>query len=203
MSSKRAPHRKWIRDMNREFAYVVIGGRPKIAWFENKAFKEFLSHEAFKHLIANRRPHGAKLEAVQLWLNDQERRTYHGVTFAPGRSLYANLLNLWKGFGVKPKAGNVKPFLEFLLKVICDNKKNLCDWLLAWLAHLAQNPASKPGTALVLIGEQGTGKSTLVYFLKRLMGEHAIVIPSPELLTRNFNSHVATRVLVAIEETPV
>ena len=204
MSKKRVTP-SWVAKLNKEFAFVLVGGHQKIAWFQGGAFKHLIAVDAFKTLVGNLRVKGVAQDGGvgTAWLQHPHRRTYKGITFASASDAPAGYLNTWQGFAVPAKPGDVSPFLEYLRDVICDGDEGLYRWLLAWLAHLVQRPFKKPGTALVLIGEQGTGKSKLGGLLKHLFGNHGIGLSSAEGLTRNFNSHLMSRALVAMEETPI
>jgi hypothetical protein len=203
--SKKKVTPSWVAKLNKEFAFVLVGGHQKIARFEGGKFKELMTVDAFKTLVGNLRVKGAAQDkgVGTAWLQHPHRRTYKGITFAPASDAPDGYLNTWQGFAVAAKPGDASPFLEYLRDVTCDGDEKAFRWLLAWLADLVQKPFNKPGTAVVLTGAQGIGKSTLVGMLKHLFGNHAIVLPSAELLTRNFNSHLMSRALVAIEETPI
>lgn len=79
---------------------------------------------------------------------------------ANGRTFF----NTWNGFETKPYTSpvtdnDVEPFLYYVRSVVaCDNQEH-SQWVLAWLADLVQRPEKKPGTALVLVGIEGTGKT--------------------------------------------
>jgi hypothetical protein len=131
------------------------------------------------------------------------RRTHEGVTFEPGQQDCSPALNLWSGFAHNPKEGSVEPFLLFLREVICDRDEERYAYLVAWLAQLVQQPGKKPGTALVLRGSQGTGKTTFANMVRRLFGDHAIVLASTSMLVRNFNSHLFAKSLLILEEAAI
>src|SRR4051812_32509030 len=106
--------------------------------------------------------------------------------FVPSGPVSDDVVNLWSGFAVEPAQGDVAPFLEFVRDAICAGSADLFDFALAWLTHLVQRPSEKPGTALVLRGAQGTGKSTFADMIAGLFGSHAHNLPSVTSLTRNF-----------------
>ena len=80
-------------------------------------------------------------------------------------------LNLWRGFAIKPKAGDWGLYREHIRAVICGGNDAEFAWLLDWLAHRVQYPHKKPGSALVLRSEEkGTGKSSLKRCMSKIFG---------------------------------
>jgi uncharacterized protein DUF5906 len=136
-----------------------------------------------------------------MWLADPERREYlNGITFEPTDRADGTKLNLWRGFAVSPTWEDTRPMLEFIFYVICAGDLAAYGYVLAWLAQLVQEPHIKPGTALVLIGEHGTGNSTFAEVVRKLFGRHALSVNSASFVTRNFNKHLMDKCVVVIEE---
>jgi hypothetical protein len=92
-------------------------------------------------------------------------------------------------------------FEDFLKKIICANNLPLFDYLWCWIAHLIQKPNELPGVALVLQDNQDIKASLLTDTLAHLVGidryEH---VHSPEQLQARFNSHLANKSLIIIEQ---
>lgn len=74
------------------------------------------------------------------------------------------------------------------------------DQLLDYLAHRVQKPGEKPRFAILMAGEQGTGKDTCIEFVKPAIGYHNIEDIEPAQLETNFNEYEAAT-LVRISET--
>src|SRR4029079_18950462 len=72
------------------------------------------------------------------------------------------------------------------------------DYTIAWLADAVQNPRNKPGVALVLIGEEGTGKSLPCDEFGQLFGSHFVTLERG--LFNNFNAHLKEALVVLGEE---
>ena len=100
---------------------------------------------------------------------------FSGMTTLPDEN-QNNYFSMWAGFkyeGLKnDEAVNeqvVKPFLDFMKHVICNNSVKKYDYFMDWLANIFQNPGQKQ-TCMILQGREGTGKGTLNTILKHLIG---------------------------------
>jgi hypothetical protein len=194
---------KMINKLNREFA-LVTGSSARIIRFEPDGSITPMSLEAFKILMANRQMGDLKGEAlVDAWLSDPDRREYRGFTCRPGGNDDDGLLNLWRGLAIKPERGDPRPILDFIHQVICNKDDQLFKWVISWIAQAVQRPHEKPGTAIILVGPQGTGKSTFGKLLTDIFGPHAMSVHSAERLTRLFNFHLKDKCIVVLEEAPL
>ena len=99
---------------------------------------------------------------ANIWLQSPYRRSYDRIVFDPKiKGHYGKNYNIWKGFAVKPKAGDCSLFWEHVKNIICNSVEVHYGYIRKWLAHLIQFPWII-GTALVLRGKQGTGKGTFI-----------------------------------------
>jgi len=111
--------------------------------------------------------HGKIISLAKAWLESDLWRTYYGITFQPGvpRSQCAvgdsdgPYFNHWQGFAVEPHEGDRSIFLDHIRTNVCHDDPYRLDWVIGWLANIVQRPREKPGTALVLRGMQGVGKT--------------------------------------------
>ncbi len=140
--------------------------------------------------------------AANVWLGNAKRRQYvGGVTFDPsGRDTGQNVLNLWQGFAVKPRAGSWARLKDHIFKVICAGNKEDFDWVIGWLARMVQKPAERAEVAIVMKGIEGCGKGTLANALIRILGQHALAISNAKHLTGNFNAHLRDCVFLFCDE---
>lgn len=53
-----------------------------------------------------------------------------------------------------------------LVKAACDDKEDLVEYLLNYFAHMLQKPLEQPGVAIILTGQKGVGKDTLLDFFR-------------------------------------
>lgn len=133
------------------------------------------------------------------WLEHESRRQYGTVVFAPGKDV-PGAFNLWKGFGVMPKAGDCSLFLEHIHDVLCSGEQALTDYLIGWLANTVQNPDEPGHAAVVLHGGQGTGKSFFAKAFGRLFDRHFLQVSNPKYLVGSFNAHLRDCVVLFGDE---
>jgi hypothetical protein len=139
---------------------------------------------------------------AQVWLRHRRRRQYiGGVRFDPsGATPEPDVLNLWKGFTVSPKAGDWALMRSHVFSIICDSDPVRFDYLMGWMARLVQRPAEQGEVAVVMKGGEGTGKGTLAKALLKIVGQHGLAISNAKHLVGNFNGHLRDAILLFADE---
>lgn len=153
------------------------------------------------------------VKIVNIMYNSNIVQRVFGMTFDPTEdeiiinTVEGPKVNQWRGFEVKPNPQTVlkeqvKPFLDYLHDIVCNGDKVAFEWVQAWIADLFQYPGNKPGTAVVLLGVQGAGKSFLG---ERIIGpiigpHHYSQINSVTKLTDKFNANVDNKVFIQCDE---
>jgi hypothetical protein len=204
--------RQEIAKLNERHAVVMLGGRCLIInEFNDPTFNRpaisFSNPDNFKNYYSNQRyylPSGdGKIKAVplgKLWFESPDRRQYEGIVFEPAKEV-PGYYNLYKGFAEEPKAGNWSLFYNHLKTVIANNNPEVFRYLLAWAAHLFQQPGGqRPGVSIVLRGEQGTGKGCFASQIGKICGSHFLHITKSQQLTGKFNSHLKDALFVFCDE---
>ena len=196
-----------IEQLNEEFAVALAGGKAVIIREDPGAEPghkvEFMSRDSFLLWTQNRQVYydGKQVPIGQIWLKSALRRTYRGVVFDPGGKGRDGHYNLWRGWSVEPSPdGDASPFFELIHDVICGGDGELSAWVTGWFAQIVQHPAKKPGTALVLRGGQGAGKTMVGEIFGWLMPDHYILVDDPRYLVHNFNAHMASCLLLQADE---
>jgi len=138
---------------------------------------------------------------ASFWMESDLKRSYEGIIFKPNYD-DGRFYNLWSGFYIKDNANGDFPCIEHHLKnVWCDGDDEYYEYILKWFAHIIQYPDEKPGIALAIKGEKGTGKSTFLEILaKSILGHMYIHVASAHHLTGNFNGHLFSKLLIAADE---
>lgn len=154
-----------------------------------------------------------KVPVVELLFKTGIIDRVRGLTFDPStdelivKRADGMYVNQWRGFALKPceqrvSDEEVAPFLGYVKDVVCAGDDKASEWVLAWLADILQQPASKPGTSLVLVGVQGAGKSFLgEQVMGPIIGEsHYAMIDSIGRLTNNFNTILDNKLFIQCDE---
>lgn len=207
-----------VESLNREFALVLMASKA-VVFFEQPAApienrKRVLSLDAFRAWFANRftqrRKADGEIETVswaKAWLTSRDRRSYRGIEFFPDPNSAPGLdgyLNLWSGFDYKPAQKpdplRFKTYRDHLFNNVCGGDDGLFLWVFGFLAHIVQRPRERVGTALVLRGPWGAGKTKVGEVVGRLFPEHWYLVDDPRYVTGNFNVHMATCLLLQADE---
>jgi hypothetical protein len=144
-----------------------------------------------------------KRDAATVWLESRARREVYGVQYCPNNiALRHRHLNLWLGWGLAPAKGDCSIILDHIEQVIAGGDNRKAEFVLNWCADIVQSPTRKPGVAIVLRGNEGTGKSVLGAVLRRLLGSRNVLVNADkDRLLGRFNSALAGKILIQAEET--
>lgn len=204
-----------VREINSEYALAIWGGKAVVineraegplndrmrvltldamgAWFGNK-FTE----------IAGADGKIKRVSWARAWYAHPGRRQYPGVEFfpnpdgAPGTPGY---LNFWRGFDVAPQpTGSYTVFRDHLLNNVCAGDDFLFRYVFGWIAHIVQKPRQRLGTAIVLRGKRGTGKSKIGEVIGSLFSSHYFQVDEARYITGQFNAHMASCLLLQADE---
>jgi hypothetical protein len=155
---------------------------------------------------------GAKLERKALadrWMEWEHRFEMQKITYAPGepqltcdatrcetrlspecaRAKHASAWNIWRGWGIEPKRGDVAPWKWLLDFLFQHEDANVRKWFERWCAFPLQHPGIKMFSSAVLWGVvQGTGKTLVGHTLMRIYGKENSVEIGDEDLEGNWNT---------------
>ena len=101
------------------------------------------------------------------------------------------VFNLYRAPSLKPKAGDVAPWLNLVRNVF----PNEADHIIIWLAHRLQRPHEKVNHALVLGGKPGIGKDTILEPIKQAIGPWNFADVSPKQVLGRFNGFLKSVIL--------
>lgn len=199
-----------IIGMNKRYAY--ISGEDAVWDMEDKALVQkggFLNgglSSTIKHIQQGKQ--GDKvIKVAERWLNDSHAQRYSEILFRPseGRIVegkHAPALNIWDGWPDYSE-GDVGPFLRLNEFLFSKTEKSIRDLPLKIMAYKAQNPAEKIPLGIVLIGQQGTGKTMWCDALMKAFYPY-IATPNPKSLTGDFEGWLEkTLVAFTHEMTPL
>jgi hypothetical protein len=190
-----------VARLNKKHALVIVGDKTAILKESSDGEIKLLTHSAFDNWFRNQHVRrGSKtIPVAKHWLSHPQRRQYEGLVFAPGRDV-PRCYNLWRGFAVKPRPGDCSKFLTHTRENVCRGDPVLYDFVIGWFAHIVQHPGEKTGTALVLRGKQGVGKTKVGEVIGALLGDHYVSVADPRFITGRFNSHLTSCLLLHADE---
>ena len=145
---------------------------------------------------------GRLISAGKTWRGSSGRREYEQIGYWPDdHDRPVKSYNLWQGWGVEPRQGDWSTIRDHLLNVIADGDMDKANYILDWSAHMVQRPWEKPGVALVLKGQKGTGKTLLTIILASVIGrQNTLITANGKKLFAQFNWHLADKMLIGAEE---
>ncbi|MEM9469369.1 MAG: DUF5906 domain-containing protein [Pseudomonadota bacterium] len=203
-----------VDKLNQKYAFVKMGGKVKILeevldpytgcctqkFHDVFAFKQFYLNQT---VIVGYDSKGPIYKTyAQVWLTNKRRRTYEAVIFKPSSEpTPPEYFNTWQGFSVKPDSSkDCSLFQSHVENIVCSGDKDIAHWVFSWMADAVQNTCEKPGTALVLIGKRGTGKSFFGEYFGSLFDPHRSTVSQASHVTGKFNSHFTDIVVLQCEE---
>lgn len=207
-----------VEELNEDHAIVVRGSKVGVLW-ENfdprfgRYTETYLSKRDFvdRFVRSIELPHDderqtkkkdKRMSQGDLWFSSSLRRSYDNVVFSPGKSLSPEFLNLWRGFAVEP-VDNPDGWLllkEHLRLHVAGGDDASYQYIMNWLAFGVQHLDRPIGTALVLLGKKGAGKSIVTELFGYLFGQHAFVTSRMDDAIGRFNDRLETTVLLGLEE---
>ena len=125
-----------------------------------------------------------KKKTSQVWLEWPERAELKAVTFEPGQPKITptRKLNLWNGWAIEPKKGDIAPWRALLDHLFKDEPQAVVKWFEQWCAYPLQNPGAKMTTSVLVWGVlEGTGKTTLGNTISQIYGDYGIELKDSDL----------------------
>jgi len=140
---------------------------------------------------------------VKNWLKDPNMRTYERLDFLPPPAVCPkDVFNTWQGFAsqrIQETGGSATMFIDHVKALFEDQ----ADYVFKWLANIVQYPGRKTEVALVIIGRQGAGKSSVFeHLMKKVIGdEYFGHTSSPDLdLFSQFAPLTNSKIMVVVDD---
>lgn len=217
------------RIMDEEYPVVMEGGTKyrvaKLTYSEVSGqlyqfitfedFKSFLSDDGglYIHTTTDDIKGIRRVHTADWWKSFKGKTKFHNTRFVPtpfGEPFERGILqpdgkfafNLFRGWTIKTNDKADYGLIEWHLEnVLCSGNERDYNYLKDWIAHLLQFPKEKPGVAIVMRGDKGTGKSLFWSSIIKAIGPLGLVISNSRLLTGEFNAHLHNRLLGLVEES--
>lgn len=140
-------------------------------------------------------------DVTKLWMSDVNRRSYMRLAFDPSGNSPDDIYNLYRGFNrIKPVEGDWNLFRDLIFDIMCSGRQEMFDYAMAWFQNALKNPANKSGVAMVMHGQQGCGKGTVVDWLKEIFAAYYAHLTDGNQLVGNFNKQLFGKLLVFADE---
>lgn len=197
-----------IEWLDKSYATIILNGRFRVLHEKPDGTIEFMEQKDFisnlRHMKLQITGEDGKIKSTpisELWLNSPSRRMYNGITFDPSRDgHYDGMYNLWKGWKIVPKEGDVTKFTDYMRDVICSGNVDDFNFLAALVSDMFQRPHMKPGVAVVLRGEEGVGKSFFVEKLGKLAYPYYFKTSNPQYIFGDHNGQLKDKIMLHLEE---
>ena len=139
-------------------------------------------------------------DEVRLWMASEERRSVHleQIVFDPTNRCDPACINLFGGFEMVPLPGNCQPILD-LLHHLVDADELLFNWILNWIAYALQHVGFKLPTAVIMHGDEGSGKNLFWEIVRDIYGSYGTVVGQDQLEDK-FNDWLSHRLFVVGDE---
>ena len=181
-------------------SYDSLDERPKVSYTNEKIALQIL-----KKIVIGKHEVKDKLKEFTAWdlfLSHQIDFTVKGLKFY---STDPQVFNYFRGYDYKQldevKTAIIKPFLDHIHDVIANKNEEVYKYILVWIASILQKPNFKTGTALVILGNQGTGKNVFTNVICKLMARYANEnITSIESIVGKFNAVLENKKLLILNE---
>jgi hypothetical protein len=210
-SAKEYTHDPNLAELNRRFAVIAsIGGKCRVVEevedltlgrtrLIKQTFEDFKNRYCHERIEMMGKDGPVYIPKGKWWIENKDRRQYDRIEFAPNKER-PGVYNLWRGFAYEPRPGDCSLYLQHLKEVVCGGDETHYQYLIHWMARAVQYPERPGEVAIVLRGEQGTGKGLTIKIFGNLFGRHFLQIADSKHLIGNFNSHLRDAVIVFADE---
>lgn len=139
---------------------------------------------------------------AEAWLRHPMARRHANTQFLPGGEDVieregATWLNSWKEQPCEP--GDVTMFRDLTRFIFADSLGDDWEWPIRLLAYKAQNQTRKIPLAIMLIGEQGSGKSAWAAMARRAFGDYGAARAGKDL-DQDWNGFIERSLVVVIDD---
>ncbi len=157
--------------------------------------------DQWKSMYAGLKPDGCILTAV--WKGQVPVRKFESLVYVPESPEFpdgpsGDRYNLWRPSGVEASPGDTSWFDEHMRFMFPDDNDRAL--VMDYLATTVQRPAEKLHFALLIRGEQGSGKSAIGELMRRIIGDRNVVKPSNDEVVNRFTVWQEGAQLAIIEE---
>jgi Family of unknown function (DUF5906) len=204
-SQKTVPElQKRFEEYNERYAVARLGSSAVVLDLANEGLE--LNYFDFRSFQGFKAPDKIKVDGdlvaiAKEWLKWENRKTYERIEFEPSNPTEGNY-NMFRGFhNVQSDESNDWSLIKHhLLEVICAGNSDYYNWLMTWFANIIQKPGEKRGSAVVIRGVKGCGKSIIFDAFAELLQPYTYKTAQADQIIGKFNWHLSNRLLLIAEE---
>jgi putative DNA primase/helicase len=184
-----------LEALNKRFAWLEVPDNPACVVLRKEA--RSIPRDDLNTMLANeivitgldKKGEVQPQPAAGVWIKNAYRHTYTSIVFT-GKPVPPDTMNLWRGWGVKPKKGCCVRQKQHILEVVCADDRVAYEAMLNLIAWQMQNIGRPSRIIVLLISKKGqTGKGTLLEFiLLPIFGAAGLMIQRLEDITGPFNA---------------
>lgn len=139
--------------------------------------------------------------AGKMFTGNCDKTVYDKMVFS-GDNKDASALNLFHGFGVRPREGDCSLILNHILDVVCSGDREAYERLLDLNAWQIQNIGEPSRIIVVLVtANQQAGKGAYLDLLCDIYGPSGTMITDKRHVLDKFNSHIQGKAFVWFDES--
>ena len=181
-------------------SFDAIEELPKVSYTS-----EMIAKQMLKKVIIGKVFRDNKMKPYSLWdlfIDNQLQFTVKAIKFF---SEDEQVFSYFRGYDYKQleevKEELIKPFLNHIHDVIANKNEEVYKYILVWIASILQKPNFKTETAIVILGNQGTGKNVFTNVICKLMARYANEnVTSIESVVGKFNAILENKKLLVLNE---
>ena len=181
-------------------SYDAIEDRPKVSYTNDKVAMQIL-----KKIVIGKHEVNDKLKEYTAWDLFLKNQLEFAVKALKFYSEDEQVFSYFRGYDYKKldevKNELIQPFLNHIRDVIANGNDEVYKYILVWIASILQKPNFKTETALVILGNQGTGKNVFTNVICKLMARYANEnVTSIESIVGKFNAILENKKLLVLNE---
>jgi len=199
-------------EVSQAFSYIQVGDQEVFAIYVNRKEQHKIVNRLNKIKIAfvfSNQKEKVKYITLQEFMVDNPAKfpIYTSIVCKPcDYELEPHEYNIWGGFKAQKvdviDMNIVDLYLKHIYEVWCSCDEIQYKYILSWWAQIIQTPYKKTQTAIVLLGEQGGGKSLPIdIMIKFIFGnEISLATSGINRITGNFNNSLKGKILTKVDE---
>lgn len=199
-------------EVSQAFSYIQVGEQDIFAIYVNRKEQHKIVNRLNKITIAfvfSNQKEKPKFITLQQFMVDNPAKfpIYTSIVCKPcDYELEPHEYNIWGGFKAQKvdviDMNIVDLYLKHIYEVWCSCDEIQYKYILSWWAQIIQTPYKKTQTAIVLLGEQGGGKSLPIDIMIKFIFGNEISLSTSGInrITGNFNNSLKGKILTKVDE---